>query len=416
MKSSFRWQVENMNKTLILVKDELKVTLKRKGFILTTLALPVLAILGILIYSLVGALARPSGEVEIKQVGYIDQTGVFDDFTKYDKVNLVLYTDEEGAKSDLLNGKLEEYMVIPADYLASGKITRYSMNTDLQPPTDVVQATRDFLISNLVKDKISPDIMERVKNPLAMSSIVLDKTGNVAEGQGGWGAWIIAYLFGLLLLMSIFTASGYLLQGLSEEKENRIMEVLLSSVSTRQLLMGKVIGLGAAGLLQMVFWLVSAWALLGIAATNIGGLFVGLQFPISVIIISLVYYILGYTLFAILMAGTGAIVPTVRDGQQISVIFSFLAAVPFIMMTFIIENGDHILNIILTLFPFTSPMTVMMRLNAGIPAWEFVAGITILVGSIIGSMLLVSKLFRVYLLMYGKTPGWRELVKTLRKA
>jgi ABC-2 type transport system permease protein len=145
-------------------------------------------------------------------------------------------------------------------------------------------------------------------------------------------------------------------------------------------------------------------------------LFVGLEFPVGVIILSLLYYILGYTLFAILMAGTGAIVPTVRDGQQISVIFSLLASIPFILMTFIIENGDHVLNIILTLFPFTAPMTVMMRLNAGIPFWEYVVSIVLLVGSIVGCLLLVSKLFRVYLLMYGKTPGWREVVKTLRQA
>jgi ABC-2 type transport system permease protein len=405
-----------MNKMLIIVKDELKVTLKRKGFIMTTLALPVLALLAILIYNIVGTLVKPPSEVEIKQVGYVDQTGIFDQYNNQIKVQMVSYGNEEQAKSDLLSGKLEEYFVIPSDYLSTGQVTRYSTSTDLQPPADIVQAFRDFIIGNLVKDKISPDIMERVKNPLAMSSIVLDKTGNVAEGQGGFGAWIIAYLFGLLLLMSIFTASGYLLQGLSEEKENRIMEVLLSSVSPRQLIMGKVIGLGAAGLLQMVFWLISAWGLLTIAATSIGGLFVGLEFPTSVIIISLVYYILGYTLFAILMAGTGAIVPTVRDGQQISVIFSLLASIPFILMTFIIENGDHILNIILTLFPFTSPMTVMMRLNAGIPIWEFIVSIIILAGTIVGSILLVSKLFRVYLLMYGKTPNWREVVKTLKRA
>jgi ABC-2 type transport system permease protein len=191
---------------------------------------------------------------------------------------------------------------------------------------------------------------------------------------------------------------------------------LLSSVSTRQLITGKVLGLGAAGLVQMVFWLLSSWGLLALAASSIGGLFIGLEFPVSVIILSLIYYILGYSLFAILMAGTGAIVPTVRDGQQISVIFSLLASIPFFLMTFIIENGDHLLNIILTLFPFTAPLTVMMRLNAGIPVWEYPVSIIILIGTIIGSLLLVSKLFRVYLLMYGKTPGWRELFKTLRQA
>jgi ABC-2 type transport system permease protein len=405
-----------MNKTLIILKDELKGTLKRKGFIITSLVLPVLAILAILIYNIAGSIAKPPSEIEVQKVGYVDQTGLFTQYQQQNNIEMVAYDSEQLAKADLLDSKIKEYLVIPADYVATGQVTRYTLNTDLTPPTDVVQAAKYFIVSNLVKDKISPDIMERVKTPLIESSVVLDKTGNVAEGQGGFGAWIIAYLFGLLLLMSIFTASGYLLQGLSEEKENRIMEVLLSSVSSRQLIMGKVLGLGAAGLIQMIFWLIAAWGLLAIAASNIGGLFVGLEFPVGVIILSLLYYILGYTLFAILMAGTGAIVPTVRDGQQISVIFSLLASIPFILMTFIIENGDHVLNIILTLFPFTAPMTVMMRLNAGIPFWEYVVSIVLLVGSIVGCLLLVSKLFRVYLLMYGKTPGWREVVKTLRQA
>jgi ABC-2 type transport system permease protein len=405
-----------MNKTLIILKDELKGTLKRKGFIITSLVLPVLAILAILIYNIAGSIAKPPSEIEVQKVGYVDQIGLFTQYQQQNNIEMVAYDSEQLAKADLLDSKIKEYLVIPADYVATGQVTRYTLNTDLTPPTDVVQAAKYFIVSNLVKDKISPDIMERVKTPLIESSVVLDKTGNVAEGQGGFGAWIIAYLFGLLLLMSIFTASGYLLQGLSEEKENRIMEVLLSSVSSRQLIMGKVLGLGAAGLIQMIFWLIAAWGLLAIAASNIGGLFVGLEFPVGVIILSLLYYILGYTLFAILMAGTGAIVPTVRDGQQISVIFSLLASIPFILMTFIIENGDHVLNIILTLFPFTAPMTVMMRLNAGIPFWEYVVSIVLLVGSIVGCLLLVSKLFRVYLLMYGKTPGWREVVKTLRQA
>jgi ABC-2 type transport system permease protein len=116
------------------------------------------------------------------------------------------------------------------------------------------------------------------------------------------------------------------------------------------------------------------------------------------------------------MAGTGAIAPTVRDGQQLSIIFSLLAAIPFIMMMFIIQNGDHLLNIILTLFPPTSPITVMMRLNAGIPIWELVTSIALLILSIIGLVFLASKLFRVYLLMYGKTPGWREILKSLQQA
>jgi ABC-2 type transport system permease protein len=359
---------------------------------------------------------QPSTEDEIKSIGYIDQVGMFEDYTQQGKIELLAYSSEEQAKADLLGQKIKEYFVIPSDYIATGLITRYSLNTDLEPPADVISAGQNFLINNLVKDKLSPEIIERVKYPALLSSVVLDKEGNVADGQGGFGAWIISYLFGILLLMSIFTASGYLLQGLSEEKENRVMEILLSSVSTNQLITGKVLGLGVSGLIQMAFWLLSAWGLLQLASGTIGGMFTNMQFPTSVVVLGLIYYILGYFLFAILMAGAGAIAPTVRDAQQMSVAFSLLAAIPFVLMTFIIENGDHIVNKILTLFPFTAPLTVMMRLNSGVPVWEIVVSVILLGLTIVACLWLASKIFRIYLLMYGKTPGWREVVKSLRQA
>jgi ABC-2 type transport system permease protein len=404
-----------MNKVLIILGRELKGTLKRKGFLITTFALPVIVLIAMLIFRLVSG-AGQSAETETTRIGYIDQTGIFTQYTQQDKIELVSYPAVEPATADMVSGKLKEYFIIPDNYVATGLITRYSMRTDLEPPSDVMQATQNFLINNLIQGKVSPEVANRIQYPINVSSVVLDKSGEVADGQGGFGVWIMSYLFGILLLMSIFTASGYLLQGLSEEKENRVMEILLSSVSTRQLITGKVLGLGVAGLFQMVFWLLSAWGLFTLASSSIGGFFSTIQFPMSVMILSLVYYILGYFLFAILLAGVGAIVPTVRDGQQLSVVITLLGAIPFVLMTFIIENGDHIVNIILTLFPPTAPMTVMMRLNAGIPAWELVVSIGIMVLSIVGCLILASKLFRTYLLMYGKTPGLKELVKSLRQA
>ncbi|GAH57167.1 unnamed protein product, partial [marine sediment metagenome] len=127
-------------------------------------------------------------------------------------------------------------------------------------------------------------------------------------------------LFGFLLIMAIFSSSGYLLQGLGEEKENRIMEILLSSVSPRQLLTGKVLGLGAAGLVQVVIWLLSIVFLVQLASTTIGGVLSTLQIPGNLLVLGIVYFILGYLLFAVLMAGIGAIGATARESQQMSML------------------------------------------------------------------------------------------------
>jgi ABC-2 type transport system permease protein len=405
-----------MNMTSVIFKNELLTTLKRKGFIITTLALPVLGILGILIYQLVSGLVKPQAITEVTKVGYVDQVGIFVNYTQYEKLELVKYASPEEANSALVNGNIQEYFVIPDNYIASGMVNRYSTKTELEPPSNVVNATQSFLVQNLLKDKVTSEIAMRVNYPLNLSNTVLDETGNVSQGQGGFGAYIISYVFSILLIMSIFTASGYLLQGLSEEKENRIMEVLLSSVSTRQLIMGKVLALGMAGLIQIIVWLGSGFVLIKFASSSIGGFFSNLSFPPEVIILSLIYFVLGYFLYAILMAGVGAIAPTQRDGQQMSVIFTLFGAIPFMLMPFIIENGQHIVTKIFTFFPLTAPLTIMMRINSGIPLWEIIVSVCILILSIWGSLLLASKVFRIYLLMYGKTPGWKEILRSLRQA
>ncbi len=404
-----------MNKMLVILGREFRGTLFRKGFLITTLALPILGLLAILIFQVVSAVDRPE-KAQIQKIGYIDRAGIASGNLGQGQIELAAYENANVATSDLISGIVREYFVIPENYLETGEITRYSLKTDLETPADSLKAMRDFLITSLVQEQLSPQVSARILSPVALSSVVLDQTGNVANSQGGLGAAIIPYIFGLLLIMSIFTASGYLLQGLSEEKENRIMEVLLSSISTRQLIAGKVLGLGAAGLVQILFWLLSAWGLLALASSGIGGVFATLQIPPQTIALGLVYYILGYFLFAVLLAGIGAIVPTVRDGQQFSVVVTMMGAIPFFLMTFIIENGNHALSIVLTLLPPTAPLTVMLRLNAGIPTWQLALSIFLLALSVIGSLLLASRLFRTYLLMFGKTPGVKEIFRALRQA
>jgi ABC-2 type transport system permease protein len=405
-----------LNKTLVIFKNELLTTLRRKGFIITTLALPVLGILGMLIYQLVAGVIKPHTTAEITQVGYVDQVGIFTDYTQYDKLLLVKYDSPQSANAALVAGQVQEYIVIPENYIASGLVSRYSTKSEIDVPSNIVNATRNFLVQNLVKNQVSAETALRIGSPLNLTNTVLDKSGQVSQGQGGFGAYIVSYLFSILLIMAIFTASGYLLQGLSEEKENRVMEILLSSVSTRQLITGKVLALGVAGLVQVVVWLISGYALMSFASSSIGGFFSSLTFPPQVISLSLVYFILGYFLFAVLMAAVGAIAPTQRDGQQMSVIFTLFGAIPYFLMPFIIENGDHIVTKILTIFPLTAPLTVMMRISNGIPLWEILVSVTVLMLAIWGSLILASRVFRIYLLMYGKAPGWKEIYRSLRQS
>jgi ABC-2 type transport system permease protein len=404
-----------MNKTTLIARHEFIITVRRKAFIIFTLAFPVLALLAMLASQVITGLEKPP--VEIENIGYVDETGVFSGYTEQGKIELVHFASQDSASKALLDKDIKEYFIIPSDYVDSGMVYRFTLDRELEPGGETYTVIRDFLLSNLLEGKTTPKITERVKNPLSMVSTLLTESGEVAPNQGGFSTFIIPYIFSLLLLMSIFFSSGYLLQGLGEEKENRVMEILLSSLSSRQLLAGKVIGLGAAGLVQIIVWLVSAQFLAKIASNTWGDFIGNLQIPSDFLILGTIYFILGYLLFAVLMAGVGAISPTAREGQQMSTLFTIAGIAPLWFMAFIIENPDHIVSQILTIFPITAPITVMIRLGlTDIPIWELAVSIGLMVVTIIGCFILAAKLFRAYLLMYGKRPGLKEILHSFRNA
>ena len=403
-----------MNKTLLLIKHEFIGTVRRKAFIILTLAFPLIALLGILAGQVLPGMIKTTTTVE--KVGYVDQVGLFNQTTAENNIHLILYSTEDAAKTALEQKDISEYFVIPANYIKTGSIQRYTLTTEIAPGSAVQSAISDFLLNNLLQGN-SPDIIARAKNPVNISSTTLTAGGTPASNQGGFTAIILPYIFCILLLLAIFTSSGYLLQGLGEEKENRVMEILLSSISPRQLLAGKVLGLGAAGLVQIVVWLISANFLLRMASASWGSVLGSLQITPEFLILGIVYFILGYLLMAILMAGVGSISPTAREGQQMSVIFIMPVIIPIYFITLILENSDSVAVRILTFIPLTAPITVMVRSGISvIPIWELAVSIGILILSVWGLFVLTTKLFRAYLLMYGKRPDLREIVRSFRES
>jgi len=404
-----------MSKYRIVLKHEFMSTLKRKGFLITSLALPVLGLLGILVGMVVQNINAKPDTNEPLQIGYVDQVGVFSGYQEQPGVELIPFADSQTAVDNMLSGELDEFLIIPADYINTGIIQRFTLKAEISPGGDTSYAISSFLTSNLLGGKVDADILSRVQNPFALINTVIDESGQPAPGQGGIPNYIVSYLFGILLLLAIFTASGYLLQGLSEEKENRIMEVLLSSVTTRELMTGKIVGLGLAGLIQVAFWLVCAWGLVKFATKTFGDILGALSIQADMIVVCLVFFILGYFLYSILMAAIGAITPNVRDGQQLSVIVTMSAAFPFYLMPFILNGGDNLLNKVLSLFPLTSPLTIIMRMGTGIPVWEIILAAILLSLTIWLFFGLAAKLFRVFLLMYGKTPSIKEIMHLIRQ-
>ncbi len=403
-----------MNKTLLLAKHELLITIRRRAFIILTIAFPLLALLGLLTAQTIPNMVKPSTEIE--QIGYIDEVGIFNESISQGNLSLVSFSTEEDAKNALIDKDIIEYFIIPSDYISTGLIQRYSLKNEVEPKGTTQTIIRDFLLSNLLKGN-NADVIERAKSPMNIASITLTGTGEIAPQQGGFAAIIIPYIFSILLMIAIFTASGYLLQGLGEEKENRVMEILLSSVSPGQLLAGKIIGLGVAGLVQVIVWLVSANFLMRMASASFSNIIGVLNVPPLLLIFGVIYFILGYLFMAVIMAGVGSISPTAREGQQMSALFTIPVVIPIYFMALIMEHPESALVKVITFIPITAPITVIMRLGfSEIPVWELAVSILILMLSIVGFFVLAVKLFRTYLLMYGKRPNLNEIIRSFRNA
>ncbi|MCJ7744077.1 MAG: ABC transporter permease [Dehalococcoidales bacterium] len=402
-----------MNKTLLIFRHEFRHTIKRTGFIIMTLIVPLVALLAIGVLQLVSGIAKPT--VEITTIGYVDESGGFQQYTSQGNIKMVRFNTLSEATQALIQKDIKEYFVIPPDYVSIGVISRYTMQKELMAPPATTTAIKNFLSSNLLAGRVPPATIDLIEAPLNLVTITLTATGAVATEQGGYGNLIIPGVFSLLLSLAIVFSSTYLLQGLSEEKENRLIEILLSSVSARQLLTGKVLGIGAAGLAQVVVWVVSAPLLLSLASSTFGGFISTIQLPANFLVLGIVYFILGYLLFAVLSAGIGAISSNSREGQQLIAIFTLPLLTPLWFSSLLMLLPNNPIWVVLTILPITAPVEVMIRLGVSdIPAWELAASIAVLGLSIIGGLLLTIRVFRTYLLMYGKRPNLGEIIRSLR--
>jgi ABC-2 type transport system permease protein len=402
-----------VNKTFLIFRHEFLNTIKRTGFIIMTLIVPLVGILGIGIIQLVSGIAGPT--VEKTSVGYIDESGGFQQYTTQGNITLVRYDTPDDAIKAMVKGNIKEYLVIPSNYTSNGMINRYTLEKQLDASPATMTAVKNFISSNLLAGKVSSATVGLIEAPLNLVTTRLTKTGAVAAEQGGYANLIFPGVFSLLLILSIIFSSTYLLQGLGEEKENRLIEILLSSVSSRQLLTGKVLGIGAAGLAQVVVWIVSAPLLLKMASSMLGGFISTVQLPANILVLAVIYFILGYSLFSVISAGIGAISSNSREGQQLIGVLTLPALVPLWFSSLLMLFPGNPLWVVLTIFPISAPVAVMLRMGvSGVAVWQLVASIVVMLFSIIGLLFLVIKVFRIYILMYGKRPGLGQIIRSLR--
>lgn len=394
-----------MREILLIARKEYVRHVRRRAFILTALVVPLLLLFGIGIAIVALQSSREAA------LGFVDQTGRFATLDlartndgKPPTIPMQRFADEAAGRAALTAGQVDALVIVPAQYIAQGQVRvvapRGLSSIGQKQIEDVLQA-------GLVSGAAS-EIQARIATPLNLAIRTLGSPRTLTRNTA-FLLFLLPYLLGIIFLTTTFTTSGYLLQALSDEKEDRIMEILATTLQPSQMMAGKIIGLSGVGLTQTLAW--GAWIVSGILLFPDARNFVaGLALPVSTLALAGVFFLLGYLLVSAFYAAVGAAVTNPQEAQQFAGPLSVLVSAPFLLILAILAQPNSVLAVVLSLIPFTAPVTMLMRLPlATIPAWQIVTSLILLLASVVGVMLLAARVMRLGMLRYGKRLSLREI-------
>ncbi len=404
-----------------IARHEYVTNVRRAGFIFVTLLMPAMGVIALVVAGFFSGQASRFLSSQFlprtRTVGVVDESGLYTPVRPEFSNRFVAFADEEASNTALVSDEIGGYVVIPRDYVDSGKVTIYIKGAFGDAVSVDSTALRSFLVEGLLAGKVDPAVVTRASHPVDSTLITLDSKGQPTTSSpfSFVAGFVAPYVLSIFLVISIFSSAGYLLRSVSEEKESRVIEVVLSSVTATELLGGKVVGLGALGLTQVAVWLFSGVTLSGGMGAVVAGAAITLN-P-STFVLSAVYFLLGYLVFGIIMATAGSLGTNVRESQQMAGLFSFAGAIPYMFGGLLFANPHAPIARVLSFFPLTAPTMMMLRLPLGtVPLEDIVGSIAVLLATIPLLLWVGAKVFRMGLLMYGKRPTVREIIRMLRAA
>jgi len=397
-----------MNKIWIVLKTEFINTITRRSFLLTLILVPLVPALLLAGISLLGGddagedignIFQPGQDSQISE-GFVDQADIITSVPEWLGENrLVPYQSVESAREAAIAGEISGYYIIQPNYLENGAV-RY-VREDFNPTAALENTT---IINRLIEFNLlgsDQHRFEAYQTPVQIVQVDLDP-GEVQRDTENPLAFYLPYGVTMLFYVVIFTSASLMLNSVAKEKENRVMEILMSSIKPNELLTGKILGLGLVGLLQLVVWLGSAYALLQLGGSTLN-IPANLQLPPEIFLWGIPFFILGYLLYASIMAGVGALVPNLKEASQATFYVILPMLIPLVLVGAIIEQPNATLPVILSLFPLTAPNTIITRMAVTtVPLWQLLVAVGLMIGTIILLIRAVSRMFRAQLLLTGK--------------
>ncbi|MBN2767458.1 MAG: ABC transporter permease [Paludibacteraceae bacterium] len=439
-----------MSKINLIIKREYTTRVMKKSFILLTFLTPVLMVGMISLIVYLGTIK----DNKVKSIVVVDKTGLYKDVLKNNESYTFRFTDatvDELKKQEEQESDFAAVLYISDDLSknASGATMYSEKQVNLELKTYVAGLLNKHIEEQKLASYNIPNLKEMVeksKTDIDMKTIKWSEDGKDKEASAEL-AILIGMITAFIIYMFIVIYGAQVMSGVVQEKTNRIVEVMISSVKPFELMMGKIIGIALVGLTQVLLWVLLTVAIGAGVTTFMGGdidpasiqkmqdmqqmgqmnmsagvngeiadfmsSVAGLNFT-QLIILFVVYFLGGYLLYASLFAAIGSAVDNETDTNQFSlpvmipIIFAIYAGI------FAAENPDGPLAFWCSMIPFTSPIVMMVRLPFDVPAWELALSISILVLSFIGTTWMAGKIYRTGILMYGKKITWGEMWKWLK--
>lgn len=407
-----------MNNTLLVARREFVERARSRGFLFTAIGTPLLLVaiwLGSGMLEVDSGAPQESEPEPVAQVQEVTLEGVVDEASVLGTASLpaglVAFPTEQAAATALRQGEIAAYYAIPADYRETGTVRRVALQL---PTTEPRTGPFESVLAFALLDDWPDDVALRLLVPMdpAGPELVLSD----AQGQERADPGMMPFVLASVIMVPLFTGGGLLLRSLAQEKESRVMEVLLVSVRPRQLLTGKLLGMGALIAVQYLAWMLVVQGVGSVTGQQVTTLLQGIQLDRLQLAVVGLYALGGFVLYAAIMAGLGAITPDMHSSQSWVFIVTLPMMVPFYLWLALVEAPQGALAIALSMFPYSAPLAMIMRvLVIRVPAWQMALSLALMALACVLTVRLMARLFRAQVLLSGEPLSVARLMAALRQ-
>lgn len=435
-----------MGKIGLIARREFNERVRKKSFIITTILMP-LCMVGIIVL-MAWLMTRESDEE--RKIIVVDESGIVaprladEGNIRYRQADRPLDRIREEAPEGIFG-----ILVIGGDIMTNPRAVQlYTYESSTVAIEESISGQIRKIVENEKLKAYDIDnldaILEEVKTPIVIQTKEITETGETRDSSSTL-ALAAAYIFGLLIYMFVFLYGTMVMQGVIEEKSNKVLELIVSSVRPFQLMMGKILGIASVALTQLLIWVVfiavaggaamnyfAGDAMEAAAAMNAGGAMpvdmssmnmdemailsrlTDLRYILTMVIGFIVYFIGGYLLYAAMFAAVGSAVDNEKDTQNLQMPITIPLILAIVVMVSAMQDPNSQMAFWFSMIPFTSPVIMMARLPYGVPVWEVAVSAGLLYLTFVGMVWLAGKIYRVGIFMYGKKPTLKELFKWVR--